>query len=103
MSYTFTGRLVNSHTSNTYINTDNIVSDYDSSQTTKPIAAYSMLTGRPYKNKQQSLRVGLRTRQDRHTCTEDKHLERSLPALLAQPLLQSVYTHAQIYSQHEIP
>ena len=62
-----------------------------------------MLTGRPYKNKQQSLRVGLRTRQYRHTCTEDKHLERSLPALLAQPLLQSVYTHAQIYSQHEIP
>ena len=103
MSHTFTGRLVNSHTSNTYINTDNIVSDYDSSQTTKPITAYSMLTGRPYKNKQQSLGVGLRTMQDRHTFSEDSHLKYSPPTLLVQPFLQSIYTHAQIYSQHEIP
>ena len=52
-------------------------------------------------NKLQSLGVGLRTMQYRHTFTEDKHLERSLPALLAQPFLQSIYTHAQVYSQHE--
>ena len=60
-----------------------------------------MLTGRPYKNKLQSLRVGLRTRQDRHTFTEDRHLKYSPPTLLVQPFLQSIYTHAQIYSQHE--
>ena len=94
---------MNSHTPKTYIDTEKILSDYDSSQTTKPTTAYSMLTGRPYKNKLQSLRVGLRTRQDRHTFTEDRHLKYSPPALLVQTLLQSIYTHAQIYSQHEIP
>lgn len=86
---------MNSHTSNTYIDTDNIFSDYDSSQTTKPITAYSMFTVRPYKNKQQSLRISLPTRQDRHTFTEDRHLKYSPPALLVQTLLQSIYTHAQ--------
>ena len=62
-----------------------------------------MLTGRPYKNKLQSLGVGLRTMQYRHTFSEDSHLKYSPPALLVQPFLQSIYTHAQIYSQHEIP
>ena len=60
-----------------------------------------MLTGRPYKNKLQSFGVGLRTMQYRHTFSDDRHLKYSPPTLLVQPFLQSIYTHAQIYSQHE--
>ena len=98
-----TGRLVNSHTPNINMDTDNIFSDYDNSQTTKPIAAYFILTSRTYNDGQQSLEVGLSTIQYHHTFTEDRLLKHSQPTLFVKASLQSIYQHAQIYSQHEIP
>ena len=52
----------------------------------------------------QSHEIGLRnTISYRHTFTEDRHLKRSPSALLVKIFLQSIYSHAQIHSQHEIP
>ena len=85
---------MHSHTPNTYIDTDNIFSDYDSSQTTKPIAAYFMLTGHPYNKRegeQQSLGIGLHTMQYRHTFPEDRYLKYS-PQLSMYKHLYNLYT-----------
>ena len=94
---------MNSHTSNTYIDTDNLLQITTAHKPQNPLPHIPCLQAAHTMNKLQSLGVGLRTMQYRHTFSEDSHLKYSPPALLVQPFLQSIYTHAQIYSQHEIP